>query len=196
MKIIIINKKRAGVTIIIAGLVLILLALAQKFDWNLKYTAIMSTEMPSFTKYEGLSGKLTYLLPEDFNTKLQSFGGGEIIYHNDFYSGNNKISGFIQVWNINEDLKKFLQKSSIISEKQNIVKNYSLKPITDISKNGYEVRYDMMSSTGEYYKVFDYYIKTQNGFVRISFSISDKNYNEGIMPVLLKIVRSINFSAK
>lgn len=193
MKWIEINKKRLGVTIIIFGLILVLLAISQKFDNKIKYTAIISTEMPEFKQYISKDKRLTYKLPVSFTTRLQDFSGGEIVYHNDFSSKDNVLSGYVQIWNINEDLKTFLDKSSEISKKQNIVKGYKIRNYDKNGRKGYEVYYEMLSQNGDYYKVFEYFFKTNKGFFRISFSINERNYNEGYMPLISNIVNSINY---
>lgn len=188
-----INIKRLGVTIIIVGLILVLLGLSLKFDNKIKYTAMMTAEMPDFKQYISKDKKLTYKLPKSFKTSMQDFPGGEIIYHNDFSSKDNVIFGYVQVWNIKEDLKAFLDKSSEISKKQNIVKAYKIKPYSKDGKKGYEVYYEILSQKGDYYKVFEYFFKINKGFVRISFTINEKNYNEKYMPLFSSIVNSINY---
>ncbi|MTK10824.1 MAG: hypothetical protein F8N39_01505, partial [Clostridiaceae bacterium] len=60
MKLIIINRKRLGVTVIIIGLMFVLLGLEKKFDAGLKFTALIQNNISSLQKYEALDKKLSY----------------------------------------------------------------------------------------------------------------------------------------
>ena len=78
MKLIIINRKRVGVTTIIIGLMLILLGFEKHFDARLKFAALMQNNINSLVQYEALNNKLTYKLPSEWSTKEQKFSGQEI----------------------------------------------------------------------------------------------------------------------
>lgn len=193
MKLIVLNKKRLGVTIIIIGLMLILFGVQSRFESVLKQTALMQSNIYSLKEYEGLNKTLTYKLPSDWVTVIKSFGGNEIIYHNDFQSSDGKIQGFVEVWNINEDLKSFLEKSKEISEAQNVVKKYSVNSISINEKKGYEVQYTMVTQNNINYNAYEYFINDGNKFVRFSFFVRKSNFKENMPTIFKTIVETLNY---
>jgi hypothetical protein len=193
MKVILLNKKRLGVTIIIIGLMLILFGVQSKFDSVLKQTALMQSNIYSLKEYEVLNKTLTYKLPSDWATTTQNFGGNEIIYHNNFQSADGKIQGFVEVWNINEDLKLFLEKSKEVSETQNIVKKYRMTPVNINGKSGYEVQYTMINRNNIPYSGYEYFINDTNKFVRFSFFVRTSNLKENMPTIFKTIVETLNY---
>ncbi|EET84905.1 conserved hypothetical protein [Clostridium carboxidivorans P7] len=171
MKVIIINRKRLGVTIIIIGLMLVLFSLEKHFDARLKFTALIQNNINSLVQYEALDKKFTYKLPAEWAAKEQKFPGNEIIYHNDFNTKDLKIHGFVEVWNLNTDLKAFLEESKKISSEQNLYKSYEIKPIKINNKDGYLVEYTIITSNNKAYKGYEYFIKNKDKFIRFSFFV-------------------------
>jgi hypothetical protein len=194
MKLIVLNKKRLGVTIIIIGLMIILFGFQTKFDSILKQTALMQSNIYSLKEYSALNNSITYKLPSDWTTSSQSFAGKEILYHNDFQSPDAKIHGFVEVWSIKEDLKTFLYKSKIASETQNVIKDYSITPISINGKSGYEIQYVMITNYGVPYKAFEYFINDQGRFVRFSFFVRDANLKENMATIFKTIVETVKYN--
>lgn len=193
MKLIVINRKRLGVTTIIIGLMLVLLGLEKYFDARLKLAALMQNNINSLVQYQALDNKLTYKLPAEWSTSEQKFSGQEVIYHNDFNDSSSKIYGFIEVWNLNKDLKVFLEESKKISSEQNEYRNYNISPINIKDKDGYFVNYTMKTRSNIYYKGYEYFIREKNKFIRFSFFIRDENFKEN-MPIVFKtIVQNLNY---
>lgn len=193
MRIIVLNKKRIGVTVIIIGLMLILFGVESKFDSVIKQTALMQSNIYSLKEYEALNKTLTYKLPSDWTTITQNFGGNEIVYHNNFQSVDGKIHGFVEVWNINEDLKSFLEKSKEVSESQNVIKKYSMIPININGKTGYEVRYTMITRNNVPYNGYEYFINDNNSFVRFSFFVRESNLKENMDTIFRTIVETLEY---
>ncbi|WPC42010.1 hypothetical protein [Clostridium sp. JS66] len=193
MKVIIINRKRLGVTIIIIGLMLVLFSLEKNFDARLKFTALIQNNINSLVQYEALDKKFTYKLPAEWSTKEQKFPGNEIIYHNDFNTKDLKIHGFVEVWNLNTDLKAFLEESKKISSEQNLYKSYEIKPIKINNKDGYLVEYTIITSNNKDYKGYEYFIKNKDKFMRFSFFVSEDNFKESMPTIFKTIVQTFNY---
>lgn len=193
MKLIIINRKRLGVTTIIIGLMLILLGFEKYFDAGLKFTALMQNNINSLVQYKALDNKLSYKLPAEWVTKEQKFSGQEILYHNDFKTNDSKIYGFVEVWSLNKDLKDFLEESKKISSEQNLYKQYNISPIKINDRDGYLVSYTMITSSDIDYRGYEYFIKDSNKFFRFSFFMKASNFKENMPTVFKTIVQTLNY---
>lgn len=196
MKVIIINRKRLGVTIIIIGLMLILFGLEKNFDSRLKFTTLMQNNINSLTKYEALDKSFDYKLPSEWTAKEQKFSGNEIIYHNDFNTKDFKIYGFVEVWNLNKDLKTFLEDSKKISSEQNLYKSYEMKPITINKKDGYLVNYTMITSSNKDYKGYEYFVRNKDKFFRFSFFVKENDFKENMPTIFKTIVQTFNYKGE
>lgn len=187
MKLIILNRKRLGVTVIIIGLMMVLFGLENKFDGRLKYVALMQNNINSLKKFEIPELKFSYKLPSNWMTKRQVFNGGEILYHNDFASEDKAIHGYVQVWSIKEDLKSFLDKSKSESQQYAEFSEYNITPITVKNHEGYLMTYIMKTSNKGNYKGYEYFIKDKDKFIRFSFYVRDINFKEN-MPTIFKTI--------
>lgn len=187
MKLIIVNRKRLGVTVIIIGLMMVLFGLETKFDGRLKYVALMQNNINSLKKYEVPELKFSYKLPAEWTTHKQSFSGGEIIYHNDFTSEDAAIHGYIEVWSIKEDLKSFLDKSISQSELFAQYKDYAVTPLVVKKHDGYLMTYTMKTKDNANYKGNEYFVKDKDKFYRFSFFVRDVNFKEN-MPTIFKTI--------
>lgn len=187
MKLIILNRKRLGVTVIIIGLMMVLFGLESKFDGRLKYVALMQSNINSLKNYEIPEVKFSYKLPSNWKTKQQSFAGGEVIYHNEFTSEDATIHGFVQVWSIKEDLKSFLDKSQNQSQQYAEYINYNITPLVVKKHDGYMMTYIMKTSKEASYKGYEYFIKDKDKFIRFSFYVRDINFKE-TMPTIFKTI--------
>lgn len=191
MKIILINKRKLQVVLVAIISMGILFGIGQIFQGHIKSVSFIQNNISSLQEYEALGGKLTYKLPSEWSVKSKTFPGGEIIYHNDFQSDDYVINGFVQVWNIKNDLKDFLIKSKEASEKQNIIKNYRISDIKVNKRDGYLVKYNMVSN-GIDYTAYEYFIKNNNQFIRFSFFVKSQNFKESFTAVFDSIVKTTN----
>ncbi|MCM8710712.1 hypothetical protein M2651_06680 [Clostridium sp. SYSU_GA19001] len=187
MKLIILNRKRIGVTIIIVGLMLVLFGLEKKFDDRLKYVALMQNNITSLKKYDVPELNFSYKLPSEWITKKENFDGEEIVYHNNFESEDAIIHGFVQVWNMKEDLKNFLDKSKESGVKYASYKQYELIPITVKKHEGYLIIFTMKTSENAVFKGYEYFLKDKDKFFRFSFYVREKNFKEN-MPTIFKTI--------
>ena len=185
MKVIVLNRKRLGVTLVIIGLMVIMLALEKQFDSKLKYMALMNSNMNVLKEYKALGDKFTYKLPEKWTTSMKSFPGEEIIYHNDYVSEDMKIHGFVEVWNLKEDLKSFLDKSKAVSLKENKVSSYKISHTNINKREAYVVNYIIKTPPDKTYVAYEYFIKLKDRFIRFSFFVDEKNFKE-TMPTIFK----------
>lgn len=192
MKVIVINRKRLGVTIIIIGLMFVLFGLEKKFDGRLKYVALMQNNINSLKVYEGLNRTFSYKLPSQWTTKEEKYEGNEVIYHNSFLSEDAITHGMVQVWNIKEDLKTFLDKSKMLNEQYSSTKNYNINPITINKHEGYLVTYTTKTESGSVYKAYEYFIENKNKFIRFSFFVREENFKENMPTIFKTIVETFN----
>lgn len=163
------------------------------FDGRLKQAALINSDMDVLKEYSGLDNRLTYKLPEDWEVSEKNFNSKEIIYHNDFNSKDIKIHGFVEVWNINEDLKSFLDKSKSISEKQNKYKSYNIEDIKINNASGYLVNYTMENPQGVNYVAYEYFLKEDKEFVRFSFFVNEKNFKENMSAIFKSLVTTFTY---
>lgn len=192
MKFIILNKKRIGVTIIIIGLMLILFGLEKNFDGRLKNVALIQNSINSLKKYEVPELKFNYKLPSQWATNRQNFPGGEILYHNDFTSEDAVIHGFVQVWNMKEDIKSFLDKSKNSNIGFSEYTEYNMRPINIKGHDGYLVISTMKTSQETKFKGYDYFLKDKDKFFRFAFYVRDVNFKENMPRVFEAIVETLD----
>jgi hypothetical protein len=194
MKIIILNRKRLGVTAVVLGLMIILFGLERGFDERLKQAALMYSGIDSFVKYEGLNKSFSYKLPKEWSSVVESVSGGEVLYSNRFTSPDKVINGYMQVWSLKGDLKTFLEKSKEISYSQDPskYKNYDISSIKIKDNEGYLLSYTMFSPNyNEYFKGYEYFIGCKNKFFRFSFFVNEKNFKETMPNVFLTIAETL-----
>lgn len=198
MRLIILNRKRLGVTAIILGLMLVMFAVEERFDERLKATALMYNDISSLIKYEGLGKKFSYSLPNKWESSPKNFGNAEIIYHNDFNTKDQSIHGFVQVWNLREDLKAFLERSKETAGAVKPVKykNYKMEAININNHSGYLVSYSMDVGEGKYYKGYEYYLSQDGLMFRFSFFVNEANFKENMPTVFNTIVKTFQYNGQ
>ncbi|WP_392486744.1 hypothetical protein ACER0A_002430 [Haloimpatiens sp. FM7315] len=187
IKVIKINRKKIGILLILCGLMIVLAVFQKTFDERIKFTALMQNEMKDLKEYYILNNKYSYKLPSDFETIERKFPSKEIIYHNEFYSKNNSIYGFVQLWNIDGNLYDFLIKSGEISKKQNVIDNYKLEKTQIDNREVYEITYNITDKNKNIYSCYEYFIPVDQGFVRFSFFLRKSNFKDS-MPLIFKAI--------
>ncbi|MCY6370110.1 hypothetical protein [Clostridium ganghwense] len=190
MKIIVINKRKLQVIIVAIILMTVIFGTGQILEGHIKSVSFIQNNISSLKEYTALDGVLTYKLPSEWSSKTQSFPGNEIVYHNDFQSNDFVINGFVQVWNIKNDLKDFLIKSKEVSEKQNIIRNYKMNDIKINNRKGYSIKYNMLVNNTSY-TVYEYFLKNNNQFIRVSFFIKSENFKESFVALFESIVKTV-----
>ncbi|WP_138204368.1 hypothetical protein [Haloimpatiens lingqiaonensis] len=190
IKVIKINRKRVGISLILIGLIFILVVFQKNLYGRLKLTALIHNDIKSLKEYHMLNTYL-YKLPENWHTRLREFPGEEIIYHNEFISQDNVIKGLVQVWNINISLEKFLENSKEVSLKQNIIKDYKIQSIDLGGNKAYEVTYLIQDKEKNIYRSFEYFIPRKGGFVRFSFFVNNDKFKDSMLSVFRTIVSTL-----
>jgi len=193
MKVIIINRKKFGVTLIMVGLMIILLGLEMTFDSKLKLAALVQNNITSLKTYSALQNKFHYKLPSMWKTEEESFSGNEIIYHNNFYSDDKQIHGYVEVWNSSKDLKSFLDKSKEVSLESNKVKDYKITPIIINKHDGYLVTYTIMTGNDVFYRCNEYFLVDKGKYFRFSFFVREDKFKENMTSVFKIIVESFSY---
>lgn len=190
MQLLIFDKKKIGVIVIIIGLMMVLISLEHHFDENIKTTSLLQNDIKSLKQYEVPNKNIYYKLPSEWSTEEEKFSGGEIIYHNGFISNNGELHGFVQVWNLRQDLKNFFQESKKVSETQNIISGYKLTEKDYNRDEGYKLVYNLVSKNKNKYKAYEYYIKDKDCFIRFAFYVNEDKFKENLPTNFETIVKS------
>lgn len=191
MRVVFINRRQLGVTIILIGLMLILFVFEKNFDDKLKLTLLIQNDIKYMTQYNTGVKDIIYKLPSEWKTSVENFSGGEILYHNDFQSDNSVIHGYVQVLNIKKDLKTYLDQSRIISQKQNKIYNYNINTIKIKNYNGFLINYKIESKSNLYI-CNEYFVNVNGEIVRFSFFVRESNYKENMPTIFSTIVKTID----
>jgi len=190
-KVIVINKKKVGIIIVIIGLMITLLGISKQFDNKLKTTILVENNIKLLNDYAAINGKVNYKLPVGWTTSERKFPGNEILYHNDFQSSDAVIHGFVEVWNSRQDLKSFLDRSKNISEKQNEIKNYKTSDLIVNGKKTYLVQYLINTNNDNWYKAYEYFVDGGQQFYRISFFTREVNFKETYAAIFQSIIETL-----
>lgn len=141
-----------------------------------------------YKDYIGYGGKFTYKLPAEWRTEEQKFEGNEILYHNDFISGDNKFIGFVQLWNLNIPLKKFLDESKDSAYGVINFKEYTIEPVKIKGREGYILEYIREVEGGKYIKAFEIFVMDNgNIFERFAFYMDEKTWKNDYKMFFLNI---------
>lgn len=192
MRVIILNKRRIGVTMIIIGLMVVLLGFEISLDSRLKLATLVQNNISSLKPYEDKG--FSYKLPSEWVTKQRDLHSTEIVYHNEFTSEDNVINGFVEVWDTSEDLKSFLEKSKEVSIKDNVIKDYNITPIKVKKYNGYLVNYNILTSQNVYFKSYEYFIRDKDKFYRFSFFVRSENFKDNMTSIFKIIVETLRIN--
>lgn len=191
MKVILINRKKIGIIVIILGLMITLLGISKQFDDKLKTTILVENNIKLLNDYKAIDGRISYKLPVGWTTKEKKFSGGEIMYHNDFQSDDAVIHGFVEVWKGKKDLKVFLDSSKEISQEQNKIRNYKIENTIINGKKTYLVKYLINVSDNNWYKAYEYFIDDGKQFYRVSFFTRNVNFKETYGAIFESIVETL-----
>lgn len=194
MRLLILNRRKLGVTVIIIGLMVVLFAAERQLESRLKFTALMQSNITELKSYKALDNKFTYKLPSEWRTSEQNFGGDEIIYHNDFQSRDAVTHGFVEVWNIKDDLRNFLEKSMQLSQYNVKYKNYNLQPIKVNNREGYLLTYNMITANDVSYNGHEYFIRDDGKYIRFSFFVRSENFKENMPTIYKAIVETYRYN--
>lgn len=191
MKFIIINRKKLGVTAIILGLMVVLFGFGKNFDVKLKQASLIYNNINSLVKYEGLNNTFSYKLPKEWTTAVEDLGE-EIVYHNRFVSHDKVINGFVQVWNYNGDLLRFLElsKETNLKTQASKYKEYEISTLNLNNNKIFLLKYTVDSGNKNYYKAYEYFIGCTGKFFRFSFFVKEEDFKETMPNMFESIVKT------
>lgn len=194
IKVIRLNTKKIGITLVIVGLMVVLIGFGKYINNRLRYAVLMQNDINSLSEFIINNVNYKYKLPSSWETTLKNFNNSEITYHNEFVSEDSKIYGFVQTWNINKSLLNFLKDSKKISQKQNVITNYSINKI-DINKQKlYLVKYTLKNKDNILFYAYEYFVPTDNGFIRFSFFVKKQNFKQNMPQIFNAVVSTLESS--
>ena len=192
MKVFVVDRKKIGVIFVVMGLMVVLFSVGIQLDSRIRTTAFIQNNMGALEDYYIAEHKITYKLPAKWTTSQEKFSGGEILYHNNFKSQDNSIHGYVQMWNLQSDLKSFLQNSKLTSEIENKSQDFKISDININNSKGYLVTYKITGNSKPY-NAFEYFIKYNSIFIRFSFYVESDKLNKNMPAVFKAIVETIKY---
>lgn len=141
-----------------------------------------------FNSYESIEGKISFDYPVDFTLSPQKLPGNEIIYHIDYTDDREMIRGFVQVWNLEMPLERFL-KGSLETSNIRFLEFKSGNAILD-SMPGILWEYTLRGNDGIEYKGMEVFAQENEKMFRISCFVPLKDWNKKTASVFWKMVKS------
>lgn len=192
MKIFIVDRKKMGVIFVVIGLMVVLFSVGIQLDSRIRTTAFIQNNLGALKEYYTTEHEITYKLPSKWTTTQENFNGGEILYHNNFKAQDNSVHGYVQVWNLQGDLKSFLESSKLVSEVQNKSQDFKIANVNIKNNKGYLVTYKIVTDNQQY-NAFEYFIKYNNNFIRFSFFVESDKLNNNMPAVFRAIVETLKY---
>lgn len=180
MKLIIFNKKTTGIYIIIIGLMLVMLGVANRFDDRLRSTSLIQNNIKALKVYDIKDIDISYKLPQSWNTEEEKFPGGEILYHNNFISQDGITHGYVQLWKLRGDLESFINTSIQNSKIENKIYKYIITKYEFQNLNGFKVVYKINTKSNTNYIAYEYFLKKNDKFIRMAFYTKEKEFKESM----------------
>lgn len=187
-----INNKRLGVTLVILGLVIILFGLQINFQGNIRELALKNNGLEDFKEYNVLNNKLIYKLPQVWSVQDGEYKVSDILYHSSFSSLDIGINGYIEVWNNEDAIETFVDRSKEYTVKEYKYDKYTSNKIQLNSNEAYEVSYNMYSKDKSY-NVYEYFVILNNNVIKISFSVDKSKDKQSNKLAFKSIVNTIKY---
>ncbi|AAO34896.1 hypothetical protein K144313037_00790 [Clostridium tetani] len=194
MKIIFIDKKKTTVFIVILILMSSMFVFQKIINNSMRMTSLMQSNIKNLKEYKALNGEIEYGLPEDWMTEEKKFEESEIIYHNEFQSMDLKVHGFIQIWDINYNIKEFLENSKAISEKQNKISDYVMENIKINNNLTYSINYTICNNQDKFFRCYEYFLNKDNKIIRFSFFVQEDKFKENMPTIFKNIVSTLKYN--
>lgn len=142
--------------------------------------------------YNVMDNKFHFELPDTWTAYEASFTGKEILYHLNFISGDKKIHGFVEVWQLAEPLKQFVEKSKESAVGVVDFKYFDIKDIMADNKKGYLIDYSRANQKGEYIRAYEAFIEGfSNKVYRLSFFVPEKEWRDYYKILFDRIIHMI-----
>lgn len=198
MKLLIIRRT----LLLLIGIIILLIFLAsisyafnpivETFRNSMEY---QKAEKQVLKKYTALQDKFEFMLPSNWTTMEYPFGGGEIIYNLYFLSGDKKVHGFVQVWDIHKPLKQFIDESKKSSVGVVDFKYYRVKELKAGGHKGYLLEYSRRTNQDRYVRAYEAFIEgDKERIYRISFFVEEESWKQQYLILFNRIIRSIKIN--
>lgn len=128
-----------------------------------------------FSSYKSLKGNFSFEYPSAFNIEEKDFTGGEILYHVEFSDKRQVARGFVEVWNLNQSLEKFLKNSKDTS--MLTYKYFKTKKVNINGSKGYLWDYYVLSGN-RYFKGMEVFFESNKKMYRISYFVPENNWSK------------------
>lgn len=196
MKIIVLDRKKTKVFIIILLLMTSMFVFQRVINNSMKMTSLMQSNIKKLKNYKALNGEIEYGLPEQWIAEEKKFEGSEIVYHNEFESRDLKVHGFMQVWDIGCNIKEFLQNSKSMSEKQNKISDYIMENIKINNKSAYCISYIIKNNQDRLFRCYEYFLNKDDKIIRFSFFVQEDKFKENMPTIFKNIVETLKYNKK
>lgn len=192
MHVFIINRRKIKKTIGRFLLVIILILGIVLLLNRTPYIATSLSNITNYNKYVDKDNKFSFEYPKGFTITPRNFEDNrDIVKHVDFDDVKSGLRGFVEVWNLKEPLKDFLETS-----RKHSVGNYKYYDINNISINGndgYENLYSVLGNDDKYYKAKEVFFKKDNIMYRMSFFIEEDKCNSNVKNVIDNMIKKFKF---
>lgn len=186
-----INKKRLGITIIIIGLIMILLGVESLLHKNIRNAVFVENDMGKLQELSVLNGEVQYKLPNDWVMEEKKAEKNYILYHSDFSWNDDKIKGYIEIWQNNIALDTFMSNTKNTALQKQEYKNYDSRKTKISSMDAYEVSY-IQQDNGKSYDTYEYYMDGKDYVAKMIFwtpeNLTNKNYTSVFKTLAERIV--------
>lgn len=174
--------------LLISLLVLIILLLSLNWMWIFKLYRVSLNLLCEYKNIKIKDYGITYYLPQSFNLNTIDLNDKVVLYHADFISSDKNIRGIVEVLNIG-DLKTYLEKSKKSATGAVDFKYFNIYNKKVANKNAFVVEYLRRGNDNRYYRAYEYFIPTSQGYVfRMSFFIPDDIFNNNFYNLFEDIV--------
>lgn len=144
----------------------------------------------SFSDYKTLSNNLKFDYPSIFTIVPQEMTGNEILYHVDFYNRQKTVHGFVQVWNLKEDIKDFLDKSMATSGQNFSHFEDNIEKINDVAWHIWH--YTIKSKDGTSYTARESFTKIGDSMYRLSMFAPKHKWDKSLDKIYYNMLSSFN----
>jgi hypothetical protein len=181
------RRKIVGVLFVVLAFVMLLLSLNSKVDMS------VFKVNSDFLTYKDKSGMFSFEYPKGYTITKKELNSQDVIKHVEFQDAVSGVHGFVQVWNLKEPLKEFLEGSQKYAVGNLNFKYNKLSPIKVNGIDGYQINSSRMGNDDKYYKTKDTFFKVGNFMYRLSFSQEEDLWNNKVDKIQQYMLKNFKF---
>ncbi|SFC67849.1 hypothetical protein [Clostridium uliginosum] len=189
------NKKQVIVMSILVSLMLVLGITQSFFKQTFTEVALVENGITEFNEYNFEEGKYSFSLPNEWIVSEKQNKEQYISYKADFKDKENKITGYLQVIDTQNDLGVFAE-----SDLKNLplsYRNEQIMPFKIENVSGILSQYKTTVEKDYILENVCYYLNSDDGkIIKVLFNIKEDCYKENIKTVFNTIVSKVNTQAK